>query len=332
MWELIGDTIKSWPGKLWGGIKNRIKNMTGETWKFLAFVFMGALFFYYLIGMALINKIDDQANFQPKLEYQIPEGSSTVSKIVGLIDREVNDYGWVMNDPIFKPGWLLDNMPNYQQGMFSSFARFSLELRDQIGRTRGTSASDVDLEEAAGLLPYPGDVWVFNFSTSLLPTASAERQYLTALKALQSYNKRLATGEAVFERRGDNLMATLDRVALDLGSSSAAIDAQLTESSNDFIDTKADDLFYNIKGQTYGYYQILLGLRVDYAQLIDTRELGPVFDQMLNSFAEINKLDPWVFVNGEIDGQILPNHLTAQGFYLLSARAQLREITNILLK
>lgn len=332
MWEMILDKIKAWPGTLWAGLKTRLKDIQGETWKVVGLVFLGALLLYYPIGMVLVNKIDDQANFQPSLEHQIPNGSSSVSKMVGLIDREVNKNGWVMNDPIFKPGWFLDNMPNFQQGMFSSFARFSLELRDQIGRTRGTSASDVNLEEAAGPLPYPGDVWIFNFSTSLLPTASAERQYIKAMEALQNYNNRLAAGDAVFERRGDNLMATLDRIALDLGASSAAIDNQLRESSNDIFDTTADDLFYNIKGQTYGYYQILQGLRIDYAQLIDDRELGPVFDQMLISFAEVNKLDPWFVVNGETDGQILPNHLTVQGFYLLRARAQLREITNILLK
>ena len=32
------------------------------------------------------------------------------------------------------------------------------------------------------------------------------------------------------------------------------------------------------------------------------------------------------------DGFLIPNHLAAQGFYLLRARTQLREITSILLK
>ncbi len=34
----------------------------------------------------------------------------------------------------------------------------------------------------------------------------------------------------------------------------------------------------------------------------------------------------------ETFGWLWPNHLTAQGFYLLRARTQLRELTNILLK
>ncbi len=44
------------------------------------------------------------------------------------------------------------------------------------------------------------------------------------------------------------------------------------------------------------------------------------------------QLDPWVVWNGYPDGFLIPNHLAAQGFYLLRARTQLREITAILLK
>jgi hypothetical protein len=36
--------------------------------------------------------------------------------------------------------------------------------------------------------------------------------------------------------------------------------------------------------------------------------------------------------NGYPDGLLIPNHLAAQGFYLLRARTQLRELTSILLK
>ena len=41
---------------------------------------------------------------------------------------------------------------------------------------------------------------------------------------------------------------------------------------------------------------------------------------------------PTVIVNGDPEGQLLPSHLAAQGFYLLRARTQLKEIANILLK
>jgi hypothetical protein len=43
-------------------------------------------------------------------------------------------------------------------------------------------------------------------------------------------------------------------------------------------------------------------------------------------------LQPGVVINAAPDAQFLPSHLAAQGFFLLRARTQLREITNILLK
>jgi len=36
--------------------------------------------------------------------------------------------------------------------------------------------------------------------------------------------------------------------------------------------------------------------------------------------------------NASPSSQFIPNHLAVQGFYLLRARTQLREVTNILLK
>ncbi|MCK5042190.1 MAG: DUF2333 family protein, partial [Sphingomonadales bacterium] len=293
---MISDWFRAIPSKIWAVIKSvfaylgdRIADVTGNTWKKVAFVAAVLIVLYYPIGMALQNEIDDNLAYGQSVA--TPQGgteapSKSIAVMAALIDREVNQYGWVMNDPFFKPGWMLDNMPNYQQGMFSSLARVAIEFRDQVGRTRGSSSIDTDLEEAAGLLPYPGDVWIFNFSTSLLPTASAERQYLTAMKALNRYNQRLVLGEAVFERRGDNLLATLDRIALDIGASSAAIDDHIKTHSDDWIDFKSDDLFYNVKGQTYAYLLILEALGEDYSSIIENRELHQAYTQMLDSFRE----------------------------------------------
>ncbi|MEH6547899.1 MAG: DUF2333 family protein, partial [Sneathiella sp.] len=139
-------------------------------------------------------------------------------------------------------------------------------------------------------------------------------------------------GKAVFEKRADNLLATLDRIALDIGSSTAAIDQHIDENAGSFIDFKADDLFYDIKGQSYGYYLILKSLAQDYEALIGERELGNAWSQMLSSLKSVVELNPMIVVNAAPDSQFLPNHLAAQGFYVLRARAQLQEISNILLK
>jgi len=278
----------------------------------------------------LAHTIDDDPAFAPEA---VPAGGSrTVAVMTALIHREVDQHGWAANDPWFWPTALLDNMPNYQIGMVGAVARFSFELTDQIGRTRGSSAADPDLQQAAGLLQYSPRTWVWNPSTSFLPTATTEAQYRRAAEALESYNARLARGEAVFDRRSDNLLATLDRIAADLGSSSAALELRIAEASFLPVDLAADDLFYQVKGQLYAYYLILGALEQDFAPVIQQRDLGPVYRQLLDSLAAAIALRPRVVMNADPDGAIFNSHLTAQGFYLLRARTQLRELTNILQK
>jgi hypothetical protein len=43
-------------------------------------------------------------------------------------------------------------------------------------------------------------------------------------------------------------------------------------------------------------------------------------------------LDPFIVINGSPDATFQPSHLASQGFYLLRARTQAREVSNVLLK
>ena len=297
-------------------------------WSLVALVVGGLL--YYAVGGFVMNVIDDDPAFQPA-EFP-PVSSKAVAAAAALIDREVNQHFWVANDPFFYPSAWLDNTPNYQQGIIYALSRFTVEMTDQIGRTRGSSEADRDLDRAAGLLKFPGNVWIYDLSTSFLPTASSESQYRTARRALLAYNDRLAAGQAVFERRSDNLLATIERIAADLGSASATIDQHLAASRGWSIDSRVDDIFYGVKGRLYGYHVLLRALGEDFAPIIKERQLAGAWSQMLESLRQAAVLDPLVVVNGEPDGLYFPSHLAVQGFYLLRSRTQLREISSILLR
>ena len=289
---------------------------------------LAAILLYYPVGMIWVHKISDNVDFVAE---SVEGGSRAVAIAAALIDRETDDNRWTANDPFFLPAAVLDNMPNFQQGIVYALSRFVIEMSDQIGRVRGSSQVDKNLDDAAGRLKYPGDIWFFDFSTSIAPTATSEQQYRKARKALVDYNRRLAAGDATFERRADNLQATLERITADLGSSSAAIDAHIEQGAW-FVDFDADDIFYQTKGRLYAYYLLLVALGEDFGQVIAERELGKAWDQMLVSMRHAAQLDPLIIVNGNPDGQLLPSHLASQGFYLLRARTQLKEIANILLK
>ncbi|WP_119303789.1 DUF2333 family protein [Dongia deserti] len=304
---------------------------SGRRWarraKWAGLVVLAVLLLYYPVGMLLVHRINDDPEFAAR---DVPQGGSqAVALAAALIQREVQGTAWPANDPFFMPGYALDNMPNYQIGIQQALARFSTEMADQIGRSRGSSSTDRDLTDARGALNYAPDKWYFEAASI---TANSESQYRGAMVKLLSYNDRLARGQAPFEPRADNLMATLDRIGKDLGSASSAIDQQIDQHSGDWFDFYADNVFYLNKGRLYAYGLLLRDLGADFKAVIQEKGATTVWQRMVDSMLEGAVLQPIMVINGTPHAMMQPNHLAAQGFYLLRARIQLEEITDILQK
>ena len=301
-------------------------------WRIVLGLLIAILLLYYPVGMFLAHQMNDDVRYTVPTDQHPPNGSRAVSMAVALIGRETEQTSWVANNPWFFPSSALDNMPNFQIGLVYALSRFAIEMTDSLGRTRGSSQADGDLDKASGLLKYDGRIWMWEPSTSLLPTASAEKQYQSAKRSLERYNQRLNDGAAAFDRRADNLIAFLERVGADLGSASAAIDARATASNAGWFDTKADDVFYATKGRLYGYYLLLRELGVDFKDVIAEKKAQSAWEQMIDSMRTAAEMDPLIVSNGANDGLFVPSHLEVQGFYLLRSYTQLREVANILLK
>jgi hypothetical protein len=288
------------------------------------------LILYYPLGAIVIEDIDDDAQFQPKSV--APGESRAVATAADLVTREVDVHSWTPMLPFVTPAGILDNMPNFQRGIMAALGRFSTELMDQLGRTRGSSQTDRDLEQARGFLNEQPNVWIWQPSVSIWPSATSAQKYRAGRDKLMAYNKRLGAAQAVFERRADNLQALLERIANDHGSDSAVIDQHIIEKAGDLFDARCDDIFYFNKGRLYANYLLLRELGKDFEGIIRERGLTNAWNGTVETFRIASQLDPWVVWNGYPDAFLIPNHLAAQGFYLLRARTQLREITAILLK
>ncbi|MGY9055079.1 MAG: DUF2333 family protein [Alphaproteobacteria bacterium] len=296
-------------------------------WPALAFVVF--VLFYYPIGMALFYVVDDDLSTEPTVEV-FPSGSSkAVATAITLIERESDR--WAPNKPFWHPASALSYMPNFQTGMMYAISRFAVELGDQLGRTRGSSAIDTDLDKAAGLLKTEPTRW-FLSGGSILMSKPSHHLYQDGAQALRDYNNRLADGNAVYDQRADNLIKLLDRIASDLGASSAALDKRTLESNAGYFDTQADDLFMNIKGRVYGYYMLLRDVGTDFQSIIGDKQAAGVWAQMMGSLRVAADMFPFVVANGAQDGFLVPSHLSAQGFYLLRARTQMREVSDALAK
>ena len=161
--------------------------------------------------------------------------------------------------------------------------------------------------------------------------AKAESQYRKADPLLLAYNRDVAAGKSTYDRRADNLIAVLDRIASDLGSASAVLDVR-AEAGGGYFDTQADDVFYNVKGKLYAYYVILNALGDDFSAVIKDKQAGEIWANMLGSLRNGATMDPLIVVNGRQDSLLMPSHLSNLGFHVLRARTQLRELTDILQK
>lgn len=287
------------------------------------------LLVYYPVGMALYNTIDDDVNLQSTPQFTVEGGSRAVAIAATIVEQQT-EY-WAPNKPFWMPAAALDNMPNYQMGMVYAVSRFAVELGDYLGRVRGSSAIDPNLDLAAGLLKYDPTTWYWG-QGNILPMPTAESRYREAVAALKKYNQAVGAGKATYDKRADNLIAFLDRVAADLGSASAALDQHVSQAGAGYFDTKADDVFYNIKGRLFAYYMILRETGVDFEAVIGQKQAATIWMNMLESLKKAASMDPLIVANGEPGSLFVPSHLSSLGFDLLRARTQIREATDALQK
>jgi hypothetical protein len=228
--------------------------------------------------------------------------------------------------------YFLDNKAAFQRGAHQAAARTAVELADVLGRVRGTSAIDPDLKIAKGNIQFNQYTWWFNpFDTQPFgPTTPSPTYYRNALDSLHDYNARLTACEATFDARTDNLLQFLDRIAKDIGSTSATIKDRAEQYDSGWFDGRADDIFMYARGQLYAYYGILRAARADFADVVDKRELDDIWDLMDAHLQSAIALDPTVVSNGKEDGWVMPTHLTTIGFYILRARSNLVEIRSVI--
>lgn len=284
--------------------------------------------------------------------------SQIVDMQIYLLDLMVNQNAWVPSMPQYKVGLLgvveweatpyFDNKAAFQTGVLIAMRRTAVELVDVLGRERGTSGADEDLETARGRLQTDEQTWWFNpfdDRRPFGPVQPSSRLYANAIPLYARYNDRLEACDALFDARADNLIQFLDRIARDIGSSVDQLsrrstgrqyDPELDEfvrgEGNDrgWFDFRADNLFMEASGQMFAYHGLLQAAREDFADVVERRNLGGVWDRMEQHIAEAAALSPLVVSNGREDGLLMPDHLSIMSENILRARTNMSEIRSIL--
>jgi hypothetical protein len=263
--------------------------------------------------------------------------SGVVTVAGDLIDFNVNQNAWISSMLLYKLGlfgmeWdrtpFMDNKASFQRGVHQAIRRTAVELVDTIGRVRGTSQIDQNLQDARGAVEFDEETWYFGFRP-FGPKTPSPSFYRTGMASLRAFNDRLLRCETVFNARADNLAKFVDRIASDLGSTSDILSRQAQANNAGWLDPRADDRFWFAYGQLYGYYGILKATRSDFSAVIETRGLKPLWDQLDLQFQAALRVQPTIVFNSSEDG-IFATHLTTMGFYMLRVRSNLVEIRSVL--
>jgi hypothetical protein len=255
-----------------------------------------------------------------------------------LIDFNVNQNPWISSMLLYKLGlfgldWdktpYFDNKAAFQRGVNQAIRRTTIELVDTLGRVRGTSQIDADLQSARGAIQFDESTWYFGFSP-FGPKTPTPSFYRSAIKDLNKFNDRLEKCEAVFDARADNLLQFVDRIASDIGATSAILRERSENYNSGWFDTRADDRFWFAYGQLYAYYGILTAARIDFADVIEERRLTTLWDELEEQLRASLRIQPFIISNGAEDGWLMPSHLATLGFYVLRVRSNLVEVRLVL--
>ncbi|MEO0635385.1 MAG: DUF2333 family protein [Pseudomonadota bacterium] len=254
-----------------------------------------------------------------------------------LIELNTVDSTWIAQQPLYKAGlfgyaWRytphFDNRAAFQLGINQAVRRTAVELVDRLGRVRGTSTVNSNLQQAREAANYREDAW---FLTSGLPfiqptTSSRLRE---AMGHLRDFNDELVACDANFDARADNLLQFLDRITADIGSTSEILRSRIAEGGFTGFDVRADDRFWFTYGQLFAYHGILSAVRSDFADVFDQRNLEALWVRLSEQTEEAISTTPPMIANAS-QSSLIKNHLESIGFDLLRVRSNMVEIRDVL--
>jgi len=277
-----------------------------------------------------------RAQTQPTGPARTCQRSAIVDVSAHLVDFNVNVNDWIPSTILYKVGFFgiewkntpyFDNKAAFQLGVNQVLRRTSSELVDLLGRTRGTSQIDQNLQNARTSLNYPEDYWYVSTSGIVRPTPAV---YRDAVPEFQTFNANLEKCLATFDARADNLLQFVDRITNDIGSTSDILRARIEASNAGWFDPRADDRFWFAYGQLYAYYGVLMAAQKDFNSIVSDRSITNTWARMIEQLRLSLNMQPMIVSNGNESSSLFPSHLANMGFYLLRVRSNLVEVRSIL--
>jgi hypothetical protein len=273
-------------------------------------------------------------------------GQYTTSTLIAVASTLLDKSGGYLSNDITPPGILMDNMPNWEFGVLVQVRDMARAMRNDFSRSQSQSSEDKDL-----IIAEPQ----FNFDSNRWMLPSTESEYRKAIRALESYNLRLADSgakEAQFFVRADNLRDWLSMVDKRLGSLSQRLSASVgqervnTDLGGDpgatqstptpsqlMVRTpwyKVDDVFYEARGATWALIQLLRAVEIDFAPVLEKKNAQVSLRQIIREL-EGTQATVWspIILNGSGFG-LVANHSLVMASYISRANAALIDLRNLM--
>ncbi len=214
----------------------------------------------------------------------------------------------------------MDNKASVQRGVNQVVRRTGIQLADNLGRVRGTSGINNDLRTRAAIsisTRAPG---------TSAPTPLASRRRPRAItgqrsKAGTASTRSLASCDAIFDTRSDNLLQLLGRHGERSRQYLRYPASPLGRVQRRLVRHACRRPFCFAYGQLYAQYALLQATRADFSGVIRERNLTAIWTEMERQLQGALRIQPAIISNGSEDGWIMPTHLATMGFYILRVRS-----------
>lgn len=268
------------------------------------------------ISYSVVGYLQSQKPDLPKV-VEGPTGHAYVAMLHDEMDAQLSGFGgWLPNDLWLTPGWVIDNMPNFQLGVLQVSRHSARVLRDNLTRQRTSDAVHKQTDLAYTGLANDPYKWAF---------PSAEGRFSNSNEALLAFQADLGKGGNFFPR-ADNLIQLLEIYVSELG----AVTTQLLNArdSSQVAWTEIDNNFYYAQGVGWALLGMMQAVERDFAGVIRDKNAGEIVTLIIEALEE-SQFEPIIVTNGGKNG-VLANHSNNLKVYLDDARQKMSSLITIL--
>lgn len=284
-----------------------------ERWKLLSIILFLFVSVYYGLGALVSSKINNSLDTKLTPTASVPQYVPT--SLIHILKTQIDDTAWTPALPAIFPASILDNLPNFQIG--------TKEAVRYLTKRLSIFHSDKSLKNAAELLNYPANIWLFSQINKDEIAPGSAKQYRKAIADITEYASKEKTSPT---QQTDECVYLLESLNILLKKQIQKLEQHVQEHSSETLDLRADDIFYYTQGIAYSSYYMLQAISKDFQELIIKTNEYEDITSALKFLKKAVTLSPIAIKNASPEDIYTANHLLYLAFYLSQAQNQINKV------